>query len=106
MWYSCITALAIRVYIEKIVVFYDDFNPNTIISKIIVLIRPVDEWAEIAFTGRQNAENIHCETLKKLEQKLNFHHKTYLYKTNVVFLYYYSSNLSLNWERGGLHRYF
>jgi len=56
------------------VVFADISNPNTIISKIIDLIRPVDEWAEIAFSARQNAENEHCETLKKLLHKLKFHH--------------------------------
>ena len=55
MWYSCITTLAILVYIEKEVVFADISNPNkirfftdisnpkTIISKIIDLIKPVDE---------------------------------------------------------------
>ena len=64
MWYSCITTLAIIVYIEKEVVFADISNPNTSISKIIDLIRPVDEWGEIAFSPRQNAENEHCETLK------------------------------------------
>jgi hypothetical protein len=47
------------------VVFADNSNLNTCISKIIDLIRPVDEWAEIAFSARQNAENEHCETLKK-----------------------------------------
>ena len=57
MWYSCITNLANWVYNEKEVVFADISNPNTSISKIIDLIRPVDEWAEIAFSGRQNAEN-------------------------------------------------
>jgi len=100
MWYSCITTLAIWVYIEKVVVFADISNPNTSISKIIDLIRPVDEWAEIAFSGRQNAENEHCETLKKLVHKLNLHHLTCLYKKlNVVFVHYYSSNLNLHWER-------
>jgi len=49
MWYSCINSLEIRVYIEKVVVFADISNPNTSISKIIDLIRPFDEWAEIAF---------------------------------------------------------
>jgi len=43
MWYTCITNLAIRVYNEKEVVFADTSNPNTIISKVIDLIRPVDE---------------------------------------------------------------
>jgi len=57
---------------EKEVVFVDISNPNTSISKIIDLVRPVDEWAEIAFSGRQNAENKHCETLKKLVHKFNF----------------------------------
>jgi len=28
--------------------------------------------AEIAFSARQNAENEHCETLKKLVHKLTF----------------------------------
>jgi len=58
---------------EKEVVFADISNPNTSISKIIDILRPVDEWAEIAFSARQNAENEHCETLKKLVHKLNFH---------------------------------
>ena len=43
MWYSCITTLAILVYIEKEVVFADISNPNTSISKIIDLIRPLTE---------------------------------------------------------------
>jgi len=82
-------------------------NPNTSISKIVELIRPVDEWGEIAFSGRQNAENEHCETLKKLVHKLNLHHWTFLYKTlYVVFVYCYCSNLSLHWEGDGLCRYF
>jgi len=54
------------------VVFPDISNPNTSISKIIDLIRPVYEWANIAFSARQNAENEHCETLKKLVNKLKF----------------------------------
>jgi len=74
MLYSCVTTPAIRVYIEKEVVFTDISSPNTIISKIIDLIKPFDDWAEIAFSGRQNAENEQCETLKKLLHKLNFHH--------------------------------
>jgi len=74
MWYSCITTPAIWVYIEKNVVFTDIFNPNTSIIKINDLIRPVDEWAEIAFSARQNDENEHRETLNKLVHKLNFHH--------------------------------
>jgi len=74
MLYSLITTLAIWVYIEKVVVFADISNPNTSISKIIELVRPVDEWSEIAFSGRQYAENEHCETLKNLVPKLNFHH--------------------------------
>jgi len=73
MWYSFITTLAIWVYIEKEVVFADISNPNTSISKVIVLIKPVDEWSEIALSDRQNAENEHCETLKKLVHKLDFH---------------------------------
>jgi len=56
------------------VVFADNSNRNTSKSKIIELIRPVEEWAEIAFSGRQNAENEHCETIKKLVHKLNLHH--------------------------------
>ena len=63
----------IRVYIEKEVVFAEISNPNTSISKIIDLIRPFDEWAEIAFSGRQNAETFHWETLKNVVNKLNFH---------------------------------
>ena len=54
-------------------VFESISNPNTSISKIIDLIRPDDELAEIALSGRQNAENEHCETFKKLVHKLNFH---------------------------------
>ena len=69
-----IATLAIWVYNEKGVVFADISNPNTSISKIIDLIRPDEEWAEIAFSGRQNAENEHCETLKKLVHKWNSHH--------------------------------
>jgi len=45
MWYTCITTLAIRVYNEKEVAFADISNPNTSISKIIDLIRPVYEWS-------------------------------------------------------------
>jgi len=62
MWYPCITTLAIWVYNEKEVVFADFSNPNTSTSKIIDLKRPVDEWAEIAFSGRHNAENEFFET--------------------------------------------
>jgi hypothetical protein len=54
------------------VVFADISKPNKIISKISDLIRPDEEFAEIALSGRQNAENEHCETLKKLVHKLNF----------------------------------
>jgi len=74
MWYSCITTLAIWVYKEKEVVFAHISNPNTNITKIIKLLRPVDVRAEIEFSGRQNAENEHGETLKKLVHKWNFHH--------------------------------
>jgi len=74
MCYSRITTLAIWVYIEKEVVFADISNPNSSISNIIELIRPVDERADIAFSGRQNGENEHCENLKKLVHKLNHHH--------------------------------
>jgi len=59
---------------EKDVVFTVISNPNTSISKIVDLNRPVAEWAEIAFSDRQNAENEHSETHKKLVHKLNFHH--------------------------------
>ena len=55
-------------------VFADISNPNTGISKIIDLIRPVYEWAEIAFPARLNAENEQCETLMKQVHKLDFHH--------------------------------
>ena len=74
MWYSNITTLAIWFYIEKKVVIADISIPNTSISKIIDIIRQVDEWSEIAFSARQNAENEHCEPFKKLLHKLNFHH--------------------------------
>ena len=74
MLYSCFTILAIWLYSEKDVLIADISNPITSISKIIDLIRPDDEWAEFAFSGRQNTENEHCETLKKLAHKLNFHH--------------------------------
>jgi len=74
MWYSCITTLAIWVYNDKAGVFADISNPNTIISKIIDLIRPVDDCAEIAFSARQNAENEHCGSLKNLVHKLNIDH--------------------------------
>jgi len=56
------------------VVFADISNPNTSISKIIELIRPVYEWAEIAFSAGENAENEHFETIEKLVHKLYFHH--------------------------------
>ena len=72
MWYSCITTLAIWVNIKKVVVFADISKPNKSISEIIDLIRLVDEWAEIAISGRQNAKNEHCETLKKLVHNWNF----------------------------------
>ena len=58
---------------DKDVVFRVIPNPNTSISKIVDLKRPVAEWAEITFSGRQNAENVHCETHNKLVHKLNFH---------------------------------
>jgi hypothetical protein len=57
-----------------VVVFADISNPYKIIFNIIELIRPFDELAEIAFSGCQNAENEHCETLKKLVHQLNLHH--------------------------------
>jgi len=56
------------------VLFADISNPNTSIYKIIDIIRPVDKLAEIAFSARQNAENEHCETLKKQVHKLDFHY--------------------------------
>ena len=61
---SGITTLAIRVYYEKGLVLADTSNPNTSISKIIYLIRPVYEWSEIAFWAPQNAENEHCKHLR------------------------------------------
>jgi len=73
MWYTCIITLEMWVYNEKVMVFADISNPNSSISKIIDLIRPVDEWSEIAFSAHQNEENEHCETLKELVHKLNFH---------------------------------
>jgi hypothetical protein len=87
------------------VVFADISNPHTSISKIIDLIRPVNEWAEIAFSAHQNPENEHCETLQKQLHKIKFHQQTWLYKTlNVVFVYYYSSNLNLQSESVGICR--
>jgi len=58
----------------------DIYNLNTSISKIINLIRPVDVWAENEFSARRNAENEHCETLKKQVHKLDFHRKTFYTK--------------------------
>ena len=74
MLYSCITTLAIWDYNEKVVVFADICNPKTNLSKIFDLIRPFDEWAEIAFSGRKNTDNEHFETFKKLVHKRNFNH--------------------------------
>jgi len=74
MRYSCIITLAIWVYNYKDVVFADITNPDTSISKIIDFLRPIDEWADIAFSGRQNAENENCVTLNELVHKLNFEH--------------------------------
>ena len=71
---SCITSLAVWDYFEKEVVFSVISNPNTSISKIIDLVRPIDVISEIAFSGSQDAENEHCETLKKLVHKWNLHH--------------------------------
>jgi len=34
--------------------------------------KPDEKWADIAISARQNAENEHCGTLKKLVHKLNF----------------------------------
>jgi len=104
MWYSCITTLAIWVYIKNDVVFADISNRNTSVSTIIDLIRPVDEWADITLSARQNAENAHGETLNKLVHKLNFHHLTCLYKAlNVVLLCQYSKNARLHLERSGIY---
>ena len=72
MWYSYITTLVIWIYYEKHVVFADISNPETSISKIIDLIRPIDEWAEVAFSARQNVENERYITHKKLLHKFNF----------------------------------
>jgi len=55
-------------------VFQDISNLNRSVYKMIDLIRPVDEWSEIAFSIRQNAENENCRTLKNIVHKLNFHH--------------------------------
>jgi len=66
--------LAILVYSEKEIVFTDIYNPNRSIFKIIDIIRPVDECEKIEFSARQNAENEHCETIKKLVHKLNYHY--------------------------------
>jgi len=74
MWYSCFNTWANWVYIEKELVFADISNPITSIYNIIDLIRTVDEWAEITFSARQNAENEHSETLKNVVHKINFHH--------------------------------
>jgi len=46
------------------VVFEDISKPNTNISKIIDLIRPVDEWPKITISAHQNDENEQCVTLK------------------------------------------
>ena len=67
--YWCITTLVVWVYNEKEFFFADIPNPNTSLSKIIDLIRPVHEWAEIAISVHQHAENEHCETFKKLVHK-------------------------------------
>jgi len=45
---------------ENVVVFIVISNPNTSISKIAFLKRPVAELAKVAFSVRQNAENEHC----------------------------------------------
>ena len=74
MQYSCIITLAIWVYNYKDVVFEDISNPDTSISKIIDFLRPIDEWADIAFLGRQNVENDNCETLNERVRKLKFEH--------------------------------
>jgi len=106
MWYTCITTLAISFHNDKEVVFADISIPNTSTYKIIDLIIPVDEWAEIAISVRQNTENEHCETQKKLVHKLILHNLSCFYiKLNVVFVYYNYSNLSLYWESGGISRY-
>jgi len=56
------------------VVFADISIPNTSISKIIDLIRPVDELADIASSAHQNAANEECETLMTQIHKLDNHH--------------------------------
>jgi len=38
-----------------------------------LLIRPIGECAEIAFSACENAENEHCETHKKQVHKLDYH---------------------------------
>ena len=53
-------------------VFEHISNPNISISKVIDLMRPVEELAEITFSARQNAENENCETLEKLVHILNY----------------------------------
>ena len=50
------------------------FFPNTSKSKFIDFITTVNKWAEIASSANQNAEKDHCNTLKQLVHKLNFHH--------------------------------
>jgi len=55
-------------------VFAGISKPKSSISKIIYLIRPDEECSQIAHSACQNAENEHCETLKKLVHKLNYHH--------------------------------
>ena len=74
MRYSCITTSAIRFYNEKKVVFADISIRNTSKSNFIDFITPVNKCAEIVFSANQNAENDHCNTLKQLVHKLNFHH--------------------------------
>jgi len=64
MRYSCTTTLPIWVYNEKEVVFAYISNLKTCIYKIIDLIRAVNDWAEIAFSTSENAENEFCETRK------------------------------------------
>jgi len=56
MCYSFITTLVISVYKEKKFVFADSSIPNTSISKFIDLIWPVNEWADIAFSGLKKVE--------------------------------------------------
>jgi len=65
MWYSCITTQAICFYNKKENVFEDISNHNTSITKIIKLIRPFEEWAEIVFSALQNAKMLIVKRSRK-----------------------------------------